>query len=67
MLQNLINKSVILATFLILTTAKCSSIESELYVIELPQGYKPIEIKKPYMEPVEWKIRNRTLIKKYWR
>jgi hypothetical protein len=67
MLQNLINKSVILAAFLILLVAEYVNIESELYTIELPLGYKPIEIKTPYVEPPEWKIKNRTLIKKYWR
>ena len=60
-------KSILIALVLLLSIAEGSSIESELYTIELPQGYKPIEIKTPYTEPVEWKIKNRTLIKKYWR
>jgi hypothetical protein len=57
-------KSILIALFCVLSSTECNGIHSERYIIELPQGYKPIEIKMPYKEPIPWKIRNRGLKQK---
>jgi|GEM_PF-2216482 hypothetical protein len=59
-------KSILIALFCFLSVTECNGIHSERFIIELPQGYKPIEIKTPWKESKPWILRNRNLIKKYW-
>jgi hypothetical protein len=60
-------KSILIALFCVLSSTECNGIHSERYIIELPQGYEPIEIKTPYKESTKWIIIDRKLKTKYWK
>jgi hypothetical protein len=63
-MKKTIIKSILIALFCVFSSTECNGIHSELYIIELPQGYEPIEIKTPWKESTPWKIRNRGLKQK---
>jgi len=60
-------KLILIALICLFSANEGNGIDSEHFIIELPQGYEPVEIKTPYKESTPWKIRNRGLLKKYWR
>lgn len=63
-MKKTIIKSILIALFCVLSPIECNGIQSERYIIEMPQGYKPIEIKTPYETMTPWKIRKRGLKQK---
>ena len=54
----------LIALFCLLSHTECNGVDSERYIVEIPRGYSPIEVRTPWEEPTPWIIRKRSLKQK---